>query len=201
MAKKSTYTATGSSYTNNGDWANSKQKNPVYIGTNSSGSYKYIGQFIFPSIKCDGEITKITLSLYRTSDSATYSRTQYYGCSESQTDYGSVLSTGKTVEITGGAGWKTVDVSGIIDTVKDYSGAWALLIGNPNNKSTYCAVSGYGSGNMPYLTVTYDDGSKVYYAATASEKKACTVYYASLPDYLCDCNVYIATSTSTLQKI
>lgn len=203
MSTTTTINATGFCYANNGNWASSKTKNPLYIGTNSSGSYEYIGQLIFPKISVSSGFTveKMELSIYRNSNNATYTRTQYYGCSADQTDYGSVLSTGATVNITGGEGWKTLNVSTLISEAAPFAGEWAFLIGNPNTKNTYCVIDGYNSGHTPYLTVTMSNGSKVYYASSGVAKRACKVYHAWDKDYLELCNVYYATSDKTLVRI
>lgn len=196
MAEYSTsYVATGCSYTNNGSWANSKIKNPVYVGTNSGGTYKYIAQFIFPAIST-GNVKSMYLYVYRNSSSASGSRTEYFGCSSDLSDYGSVLSTGSLVTLTGGEGWKTLDVSALKDTAPPFSGEWALLLGNPNTSGTYCVVDGYGSGNAPYLVVTYDNGSKVIIGG-----KECDVYRASDYGVLVQCDLYYAKDASTLVKI
>jgi len=187
-------------YANNGKWADGQYKNPVYIGTNSKGTYKYVGQFIFPPIAGTGKITKIELTLYRENDNATYTRAEYYGCTEDQTDYGSVLSTGQTVDITGGAGFKDVDISGIIDAVSGYTGEWALLLGNPNTKGTYVSVSGYGSGKAPYLSVYYDTGTQVGYH-DGETLRPCKVFRAISATELQQCNIYRATDAITLEKL
>lgn len=197
----STFAVTGTNYNRNGSWASHTQQNPVYIGTNSSGSYEYVGQFIFPSIIGDNEIKKVELTLYRTTDAAVYTRVEKYGCSEDLSDYGSVLSTGQQVEFTGGAGWKTVDVSGIIDLAKGYAGEWALLLGFPDRKNTYFAASGYGSANAPYLTVYYDTSTTLGCCDANGAMWAYKVYHAISDTELQQCNVYKATDAITLEKL
>lgn len=187
--------SSGCSYVNNGNWANSKQKNPVYVGTNSSGSYEYIAQIIFPAITA-GEIKSISLSVYRNSSSASSSKTEYYGCSSDLTSYGSVLATGETVTLSGGEGWKTLDVSAIKDSEAPFAGEWALLLGNPNTKNTYCVIDGYDSGHEPSLTITYDDGSKVIV-----DGKKLDVLYATDYGTLVYCDLYYAQDENTLVKI
>lgn len=195
------YTATGCSYNNNGNWADSKRKNPVYLGNNSSGTYAYIGQFVFPTIDNTVAIAKIELNIYRTSSSATYTREQFYGSTSDLSDYGSVLSTGQTISITGGEGWKTVDISAIIDQDAPFAGEWALLVGNPNDNGTYCVVAGYGSGYVPYLTVYHDDGTKVHYGIDSDTATTCKVYRATSATELQRCDVYYGTSATTAVKI
>ncbi len=201
MSDTKQYNATGASYTNNGDWANNKQKNPVYVGNNSSGSYRYIGQYIFPVIENPESISKIELTLYRTASSATYAREQYYGCSSNQSDYGSVLSIGKQIIITAGEGWKTIDVSALKDETAPFDGEWALLLGNPNDNGTYCVLAGYGSGTMPYLTVYHDDGTIVHYGVSETTASECKVYRAVSSSELARCDVLYATSGNTAIKI
>lgn len=189
------YATTGCSYTNNGSWANNKKKNPVYVGNNSSGSYEYIAQFVFPALDTI-RVKSISLRVYRNSSSAQYSKTLYYGCSSDLSDYGSVLATGATVSLSGGEGWKALDVTGIKDAEAPFAGEWALLLGNPNTNGTYCVVDGYGSSNAPYLVVTYDDGSKVII-----DGKELDVYRASEYGTLVHCGVYYAQDENTLVKI
>lgn len=154
-------------YAQSGNWADSMMKNPMYIGTNSNGSYKYIGQWKMPGLDASlGEIKSVTLHIYRNSNSSTYAREQYVGCSTSSTDSASVLSTGIQIEIGAGEGWKEIDISGIAEYIAEYTSTWYLLIGNPNKKSTYVEIAGYGTDNMLYLVIDYSSGSKIYLASS-----------------------------------
>lgn len=153
-------------YAQSGNWASSFTKNPIYLGTNSAGSYKYIGQWAMPGLDPSlGKIKSVTLHIYRNSGSSSYAREQYVGCSTSSTDSASVLSTGVKIMITAGEGWKSIDISGIAEYIAEYTSTWYLLIGNPNNKSTYVEVAGYGTPNMLYLVIEYANGSKIYLAS------------------------------------
>ena len=201
MSDSTRYDATGCSYNNNGNWATSKQKNPIYVGNNTSGSYSYVGQFIFPKLEDQNKISKIELTLYRTSNSASYSRELYYGCSSNLSDYGSVLSIGEQIIVTSGDGWKTIDISALKNESAPFSGDWSLLLGNPNKNGTYCVLSGHGSGQMPYLTVYLDDGTKVYYATSSDAVSECKVYRAVSSSELVRCDVLYATGENTAIKI
>lgn len=140
-------------------------KNPIYIGTNSAGTYKYIGQWLMTGLAPDkGEIKSITLYIYRNSNNSSYARDYYVGCSIDQTDYASVLSTGEMVSMSAGEGWKSLDITGLKDYIANYTSDWYLLIGNPNTKGTYAEIAGYGTSYMPYLIVEYADGSTIYLA-------------------------------------
>lgn len=167
MSNVVNYTATGCRYVNGSSWASSYQKNPVYIGTNSAGTYKYIGQWVMPGIDASlGEIKSVMLHLYR--NSTTGAREQYVGCSLSSSDSASVLSTGILIQLSAGEGWKSIDISGIAEYISEYSSTWYLLLGNPNDKGTYAEVAGYGSGKMLYLEITFSNGSKIYLASGGS---------------------------------
>lgn len=166
MSNVQTYTSTQCRYAQSGNWADSMVKNPIYIGTNSAGTYKYVGQWEMPAIDASlGEIKCVTLHIYRNSNSSTNARMQYVGCSTNSADSGSVLSTGVTIEISAGEGWKSVDVSGIAEHISGYGSTWYLLIGNPNTKATYAEIAGYGSGKMLYLEIEFSSGSKIYLAS------------------------------------
>lgn len=166
MSNVLTYTSTQCRYAQSGNWASAMTKNPIYIGNNSNGSYKYTGQWAMPHIDVSlGEINRVTLHIYRNSNSSTYAREQYVGCSTSSTDSGSVLSTGIQIEISAGEGWKSIDISGIAEYIREYTSTWYLLIGNPNKNSTYVEVAGYGSGKMLYLEIEFSSGSKIYLAS------------------------------------
>lgn len=159
-----TYTSTRCRYAQSGNWADTDTKNPIYIGTNSAGTYKYIGQWLMPAIG-SGTIKSVKLHIYRSSGSSTSARDYYIGCSSSSTDSASVLSTGVTFSLSSGEGWKVVDVSGLAEYIAGYTSSWYLLIGNPNTTGTYAEVAGYGSGNMLYLEVDFSNGSKIYLAS------------------------------------
>ena len=166
MSNVLTCTSTQCRYAQSGNWASTSNKNPMYVGNNSNGSYKYIGQWAMPGIDTSlGEIKKVTLHIYRNSNSASYARDQFVGCSTSSTDSGSVLSTGVQITIGAGEGWKSIDISGIAEYITGYSSTWYLLIGNPNKNSTYVEVAGYGSGRMLYLEIEFSSGSKIYLAS------------------------------------
>lgn len=153
-------------YAQGGVWASSNDKNPMYIGTNSAGTYKYIGQWHMPAIGSDiGEITSVMLHVYRNSSSSSTEKNLYIGCSSDSTDSGSVQSTGVTFALSAGEGWKSIDVSGIAEHIIGYTSTWYLLIGNPNRKNTYAEVAGYGSGKMLYLEIICSNGSKIYLAS------------------------------------
>lgn len=152
-------------YANGNKWADSTTKNPIYIGTNSSGSNVYVGQWKIPGLFTYlGKVTSVILHIYRNSNYATNARVEYVGCSQDESDYGSVLSTGIQITLGAGAGWKSIDISEIAEYISGYWSPWYLLIGNPNTKGTYAEIAGYGSDKMLYLEVTYSDGSKIYHA-------------------------------------
>ena len=166
MGNVQTYTSTQCRYAQSGNWADSMQKNPMYIGNNSAGSYKYIGQWVIPRIDASlGEIKNVKLHIYRNSNNSTSSRKLYVGCSTSSTDSASVLSTGIQIELSSGEGWKICDISPIAEYIRNYDKFWYLLIGNPNTNSTYAEVAGYGSGRMLYLEIDFSSGSKIYLAS------------------------------------
>ena len=163
MANVITCQSTQCRYARGGKWASNMQQNPMYIGTNSSGSYVYVGQWEMPPIGLSkSEIKRITLNIYRNSNSSTYSRDEYVGCSSNQDDYASVLSTGIEISLSANAGWKSVDVTGLAEYIAEYGSTWYLLIGNPNHKGSYVEIAGYGSGNMLYLEIELSNGSKIY---------------------------------------
>jgi hypothetical protein len=138
-------------------------QNPVYIGTNGSGTYVYVGQWEMPPLRLSkNEIKKITLHIYRNANSSAYSRNEYIGCSGNQSDYASVLSTGIKISLSANKGWKVIDVTGLAEYITEYSSTWYLLIGNPNGKNSYVEIAGYGSGNMLYLEIELSNGSKIY---------------------------------------
>lgn len=124
-----------------------------------------------------GKIKRVTLNIYRNSASSTYTRNYYVGCSASASDSASVLSTGVTFSLSGGEGWKRVDVSGLAEYLTSYTATWYLLIGNPNTKSTYAEIAGYGSGRMLYLEIEFSNGSKIYLAVDGS-LEAYQLYHA-----------------------
>ena len=166
MSNVLTYASTQCRYAQSGNWADTMTKNPMYIGTNSAGTYKYVGQWKMPAIDATlGEISRVTLHVYRNSNSSASARQQYVGCSINTDDVGSVLSTGITIDISAGEGWKSIDVSEIAEYISGYSSTWYLLIGNPNTKSTYAEIAGYGSGKMLYLEIEFSSGSKIYLAS------------------------------------
>ena len=165
-------------YAQSGNWANSDTKNPIYIGTNSSGSYKYVGQWAMPALDMSlGNIKHVTLNIYRNSASSTNARSYYVGCSSDSNDSASVLSTGITFTLDAGEGWKSVDVSELAEYITSYTGTWYLLIGNPNKTSTYAEIAGYGSGRMLYLEIEFSNGSKIYLAVDGS-LEAYQLYHA-----------------------
>lgn len=150
-------------FAQSGKWAETMTKNPMYIGTNGSGTYVYVGQWEMPSLGLSkSEITKITLNIYRNSNASAYSRDEYIGCSSNVSDYASVLSTGMKISLSANAGWKTIDVTGLAEYITEYTSTWYLLIGNPNGKNSYVEIAGYGSGKMLYLEIELSDGSKIY---------------------------------------
>ena len=166
MGTTVTYWSARCSYAQSGSWASSNTKNPIYIGTNSSGSYKYVGQWSMPAIDTEpGEIKSVMLNIYRNSGSSSNAREYYIGCSSSSTDSGSVLSTGVKFSLSAGEGWKRIDVSGLAEYITSYTDTWYLLIGNPNDRGTYAEVAGYGSGKMLYLEIEFSNGSKLYLAS------------------------------------
>lgn len=153
-------------FARSGKWSDSMTKNPIYIGNNSSGSYKYIGQWEMPPLEmARSEIEKITLHIYRNSNYSTYSWDYYIGTSSNVEDYASVLSTGVQISVSANAGWKSMDVSGLAEYITEYDSTWYLLIGNPNYNGTYSEVAGYGSGKMLYLEIELSNGSKIYLAS------------------------------------
>lgn len=163
------YESTHCSYAQSGNWASSNTKNPIYIGNNSAGTYKYVGQWYMPPLDQDyGEISSVTLNIYRNSANSSSAREYYVGCSSSSTDYASVLSTGVKFTLNAGEGWNKVDVSGIAPYIKDYTSTWYLLIGNPNNNGTYAEVAGYGTYSMLNLDILFEDGSRIYLASDGS---------------------------------
>ena len=169
MANVMTCTSTQCRYAQSGNWASTNNKNPVYIGNNSNGSYKYVGQWEMPGLDASlGEIKKVTLHIYRNSNYSDYARAQFVGCSTSSTDSGSVLSTGIQITIGAGEGWKSFDISDIAEYIAEYDSTWYLLIGNPNKNSTYVEVAGYGSGRMLYLEIELSSGSKIYLASNGA---------------------------------
>lgn len=153
-------------YAQSGNWASSFAKNPIYVGTNSAGTYKYIGQWAMPGLDPSlGKIKRVTLNIYRNSSSSSHAREQYVGCSTSPTDSASVLSTGVRITLNAGEGWKSIDISGIAEYISVYNSTWYLLIGNPNDNGTYMEVAGYGTENMLYLVIEYANGSKICLAS------------------------------------
>lgn len=159
-------TSTQCRYAQSGNWADSMKKNPIYIGTNSAGTYKYVGQWEMPSIDVDpSAIKSVRLHIFRNSNSSSYAREYYIGCSSNATDNASVLSTGVTFSLSANAGWKTIDVSGLAEYITGYTSTWYLLIGNPNKKNTYAEIAGYDSGKMLYLEIECSNGSKIYLAS------------------------------------
>lgn len=150
-------------YSRTGTWSTEVNENPVYIGTNSKGTYVYVGQWTMPALGVTrNEIKRITLHIYRNSNYAVYERDEYVGCSGNYEDYASVLSTGVKISLSANEGWKAVDVTGLAEYITEYSSTWYLLIGNPNNKNSYVEIAGYGSGNMLYLEIELSNGSKIY---------------------------------------
>lgn len=175
---KITCTSTRCSYAQSGNWATSDTKNPIYIGNNSSGSYKYVGQWRMPAIDTsNGDIKRVYLHIYRNSNNSSSGRSYYVGCTSRSTDSASVLSTGVTFLLSAGQGWKTADVSDLSEYIKSFASDWYLLIGNPNTNGTYAEVAGYGSGNMLYLEIEFSNGSKIYLASNGV-LKAYQLYHA-----------------------
>lgn len=166
MSNVVTCTSTQCRYAQGGKWASTMTKNPIYIGNNSAGTYKYIGQWEMPTFdKSLGEIDTVTLHIYRNSNNSTHAREQYVGCSSSSDDSGSVLSTGIQITLEAGEGWKSIDISEIAEYISEYTSTWYLLIGNPNKNSTYAEIAGYNSGKMLYLEIDFSSGSKIYLAS------------------------------------
>lgn len=169
MAVSVTCASTGASYAQSGNWASSKTKNPIYIGTNSAGTYKYVGQWVMPAIDSSlGEIKSITLMIYRNSNNSSGAHDYYVGCSLNETDSASVLSTGVTFNLSAGSGWKIIDVSGLGEYIRDYGSQWYLLIGNPNTKSTYAEIAGYGSGYELSLNISFSSGTSIRLATNGN---------------------------------
>lgn len=169
MANAITCQSTKCRYANAGKWAEAMTKNPMYIGTNSSASNIYVGQWEMPSLSVDrGEIKKITLNIYRNSNASVYSRNEYIGCSSNVEDYASVLSTGIKISLSAKEGWKSIDVTGLAEYITAYYSTWYLLIGNPNGKNSFVEIAGYGSGKMLYLEIECSNGSKLYLASNGS---------------------------------
>lgn len=156
-------------YAQSGNWASSNTKSTIYIGTNSAGTYKYVGQWAMPGINASlGELKRVTMNIYRNSNNSNYDREYYIGCTSSSTDSASVLSTGVMFTLSAGEGWKSIDVSGLAEYISVYSSQWYLLIGNPNDKGTYAEIAGYGTGCMLYLTLEFSNGSVIYHAENGS---------------------------------
>ena len=157
----------GSSYAQSGNWANGKAKNPVYIGTTLSGSFKYVGQWMMPSLDRELGVPKnVMLNIYRNGNTTSHNAMDYYiGCSESDSDSASVLSTGCMFTLNAGEGWQFIDVSGIGEYISQYDSTWCLLIGNPNTRGTYAEIGGYGSGCELYLDLMYSNGSRILLAS------------------------------------
>ena len=152
----------GSSYAQSGNWANSKTKNPIYIGTNSAGTYKYVGQWVMSGLEQGlGVLKEVILNIYRNSNNSSSAQEYYIGCSTSPTDDASVLSTGVKFTLPAGEGWNFIDVSDLAEYIASYTSTWYLLIGNPNTKGTYAEIAGYGTGYEVYLDLTYSSGSSI----------------------------------------
>lgn len=163
MADAMTFRSIQCRYARGGSWASTMTQNPVYVGTNGSGTYVYVGQWEMPPLGLSkSEIKKITLHIYRNSNASTYSRDEYIGCSSNVDDYASVLSTGMKISLSAKAGWKDIDVTGLAEYVTEFSSTWYLLIGNPNGKNSYVEIAGYGSDKMLYLEIELSNGSKIY---------------------------------------
>lgn len=158
--------STGSSYAQSGNWANSKTKNPIYIGTNSAGTYKYVGQWVMPGLDQSlGVLKGVELCMWRNANSSSAAHEYYIGCSTDPNDSASVLSTGVTFTLDAGAGWGFYDVSGLAEHIAHYSSTWYLLIGNPNKNGTYAEIAGYGTGYEVFLELSYSSGSTILLAA------------------------------------
>lgn len=156
----------GSSYAQSGNWASSKTKNPIYIGTNSAGTYKYIGQWVMPGIDASLGVPKVVeLSIYRNSNSSSAPHDYYIGCSTDPNDSASVLSTGVTFTLDAGAGWQFIDVSGLAAHLGNLNSTWYLLIGNPNATGTYAEIAGYGTGYEVGLNIAFSTGSSIRLAS------------------------------------
>lgn len=158
--------SSGSSYAQSGNWASSKTKNPIYIGTNSAGTYKYVGQWVMPGLNQSlGVLKSVELCIWRNSNNSSGAHTYYIGCSADPSDSASVLSTGVTFTLDAGAGWGFYDVSGLAEYIAHYSSTWYLLIGNPNETGTYAEIAGYGSGYELFLSMRYSSGSSILLAS------------------------------------
>lgn len=159
-------TSTQCRYNQNGKWMSSMEVNPIRIGTNLTGTYKYVGQWEMPPIKKYlNEIKSIRLHIYRNSYASERTREYYIGCSTDVTDATAVLSTGITFSLGWDAGWQTIDVSGLAEYIAGYESIWYLLIGNPDKTDTYAEIAGYNSGKMLYLEIECSNGSKIYLAS------------------------------------
>jgi hypothetical protein len=168
----------GSSYAQSGNWASSKTKNPIYIGTNSAGTYKYVGQWVMPGLDQSlGTLKRVELAIWRNGNSSSSAHDYYIGCSADPNDSASVLSTGVTFTLESGSGWQFIDVSEIAEHIASYTSTWYLLIGNPNDKSTYAEIAGYGSGHEMFLSLTYSNGSSIM-LATGGTLEAYQLYRA-----------------------
>lgn len=165
MARVS-YFSEGSSYAQGNNWANSKTKNPIYIGTNSAGTYKYVGQWVMPGLNQSlGALKGVELNIWRNSNNSSTAHDYYIGCSTDPNDSASVLSTGVTFTLEAGSGWQFIDVPELAEYISHYRSTWYLLIGNPNEKSTYAEIAGYGSGYELFLTLHYSNGSSIMIAS------------------------------------
>lgn len=190
--------STGSSYAQSGNWASSQTKNPIYIGTNSAGTYKYVGQWTMPGLDTSlGVPTYVGLNIYRNSNNSSSEHEYYIGCSESSTDSASVLATGVTFTLDAGEGWCMVDVSGLGEHIANYSSTWYLLIGNPNTKGTYAEIAGYGTGYEAYIELHYSDGSAIMLASDGN-LVAYRLYHAE-NDSLVRYNMYRAENDSLIK--
>lgn len=141
-------------YTNSG-------ANHLYVGKSPSTS-DYRSRVTFPSLRAqekigDGRIviTKMTLYLRRNEGGP---NTVTVGPSTSST-WGAARSGTASKNISASTGWHSIDVTAWAEAVAGYTGNWYMhLTGNNNRRIRF---DGTGSGNRPYLEVTWE-----YVAAT-----------------------------------
>lgn len=163
MANTMTCESTKCRWHRTSTWSTTEAENPMYIGTNGSGTYVYVGQWTMPPLGVsESEIKTITLHIYRNSNASVYARNEYIGCSSNYEDYASVLSTGIKIQVSANEGWKVIDVTELAEYITEYSSTWYLLIGNPNGKNSFVEIAGYGTGKMLYLEIELSNGTKIY---------------------------------------
>jgi hypothetical protein len=119
-----------------------------------------------PGLDADlGVPSNVHVNIFRNSNYSSSAEEYYIGCSSDPTDSASVLSTGITFTLPSGEGWNCIEVPELGEHIVQYSSTWYLLIGNPNKKSTYAEIAGYGSGYEVYIELMYSDGSRIMLAS------------------------------------